>query len=77
MQSALTLTELSRFKIPAMACQRFEDVPVLRKLSRVRLGQRSYTFTQNRPFKGQYSLRDQIERAYHLGLGLLVQAGAL
>ena len=44
-----------------MTCQRFEDVPVWQEA--IRLGQHTYIFTQERPFKGQCSLRDQIERA--------------
>jgi four helix bundle protein len=44
-----------------MTYQRFEDVPVWQEA--VRLAQNVYIFTQARPFKGQYSLRDQIERA--------------
>ena len=44
-----------------MTYQRFEDEPVWQEA--IRLGQHIYRFTQERPFKGQYSLRDQIERA--------------
>jgi four helix bundle protein len=44
-----------------MTYQRFEDVPVWQEA--IRLGQQIYGFTQQPPFKSQYSLRDQIERA--------------
>ena len=44
-----------------MTYQRFEDVPVWQEA--IRIGQHTYIFTQERPFKGQCSLRDQIERA--------------
>lgn len=44
-----------------MTYQRFEDVPVWQEA--IHLGQQIYLFTQERPFKGQDSLRDQIERA--------------
>jgi len=44
-----------------MTYQRFEDLPVWQ--SAVELGLKIYTFTESAPFKGRYSLRDQIERA--------------
>jgi four helix bundle protein len=44
-----------------MTYQRFEDVPVWQEA--IRLGQQIYAFTQAQPFRGQRSLRDQIERA--------------
>ncbi|MCA1660444.1 MAG: four helix bundle protein [Verrucomicrobiaceae bacterium] len=44
-----------------MTYQRFEDVPVWQEA--IRLGQAIYAFTQERPFRHQYSLRDQLERA--------------
>ena len=44
-----------------MTYQRFEDVPVWQ--TALHLGQQIYSFTQSPPFRGQYSLRDQLERA--------------
>jgi four helix bundle protein len=44
-----------------MTYKNFEDVPVWQEA--IRLGRSVYEFTQCSPFKSQYSLRDQIERA--------------
>ncbi len=44
-----------------MTYKNFEDVPVWQEA--IRLGRAVYEFTQRSVFKGQYSLRDQIERA--------------
>lgn len=44
-----------------MTYKNFEDLPVWQEA--IRLGRSVYAFTQRPPFKGQYSLRDQIERA--------------
>jgi four helix bundle protein len=44
-----------------MTYQRFEDLPVWQEA--VRLAERVYTLTEDPAFQGQYSLRDQLERA--------------
>lgn len=44
-----------------MTYERFEDLPVWNKA--VELGGAVYAFTAQRAFKGQWSLRDQLERA--------------
>jgi len=44
-----------------MTYERFEDLPVWNEA--IRLAENVYKLTQNESFKGQYSLRDQIERA--------------
>ena len=44
-----------------MTYERFEDVPVWK--AAIELGRAVYRFSGQRPFKGQHSLRDQIERA--------------
>lgn len=44
-----------------MTYERFEDLPVWQKA--IELGRATYRLTGRAAFKGQYSLRDQIERA--------------
>jgi four helix bundle protein len=44
-----------------MTYKRFEDVPVWQKA--IELGRAVYRFTERPAFKGQFSLRDQVERA--------------
>lgn len=44
-----------------MKYQRFDELPVRR--AAIELGRQIYALTENEPFKGRFSLRDQIERA--------------
>ena len=44
-----------------MTYERFEDLPVWRDA--IALAEKIYAITEREPFKGKYSLRDQIERA--------------
>jgi four helix bundle protein len=44
-----------------MTYERFEDLPVWREA--IRLAEMVYSLTENAAFQGQYSLRDQLERA--------------
>jgi four helix bundle protein len=47
--------------MPAMTYERFEDLPVWK--AGIKLAFRIYALTGSPPFRRQYSLRDQIERA--------------
>jgi four helix bundle protein len=44
-----------------MTYERFEDLPVWK--AAIALAEKIYALTEKPPFKGKYSLRDQIERA--------------